>query len=127
MKKKVLVCDDEPHILESVSYVVRKLGHECLTAVNGEEALQQVRAEQPDVLVLDVRMPRLNGFAVCEALKQDEATRGVYVIMLTAFGQKQDEMNAQASGADEFMAKPFSPRRLKARLSEILGVAEQEQ
>jgi DNA-binding response OmpR family regulator len=125
--KKVLICDDEPHILESVSYVVHKLGHQCLTATNGEEALRAARQDQPDVLVLDVRMPKLDGYSVCEQLKSEVATRGIYIIMLTAFGQKQDERIAASVGADEFMTKPFSPRWLKVRLSKILGNAEEKQ
>ena len=125
--KKVLICDDEPHILESVGYVVRKLGHKCLTATNGEEALRRAREDQPDLLVLDVRMPKLDGYSVCEQLKSDVATRGIYIIMLTAFGQKQDERIAGSVGADEFMTKPFSPRCLKARLGELLGDTEDRQ
>lgn len=123
MKKKVLVCDDEPNIVESVVYVVDGLGCKCLTAVNGEEALQRARDELPEVLVLDVRMPKMDGYAVCAQLKSDVATVGIYIIMLTAFGQRRDEQAAQAAGADEFMAKPFSPRRLKTRLGELLGIS----
>lgn len=125
--KKILVCDDEPHILESVTYVVRKLGFECLTALNGEDGLHLAKTERPDLLILDVRMPKLNGFEVCAQLKGDEATRGIYIIMLTAFGQKQDEQSAEAAGADEFMAKPFSPRWLKTRLGQVLGAEERMQ
>ena len=124
MKKKVLVCDDEPHIAESVAYIVDSLGCECLTAVNGEEALQYARDELPEALVLDVRMPKMDGYAVCAQLKSDMATAGIYIIMLTAFGQRRDEEASEAAGADEFMAKPFSPRRLRIRLGELLGVAE---
>lgn len=122
--KKVLICDDEPLILESVEYVVQKLGYECLKAVNGEEALHMAQSERPDLLVLDVRMPKKNGFEVCRQLKQDQATQGIYIIMLTAFGQKQDEQTAEAAGADEFMTKPFSPRWLGIRLNSVLGGVE---
>ena len=125
--KKILICDDEPLILESVEYVVQKLGYECLKAVNGEEALCRARSERPDVMVLDVRMPKLNGFEVCQQLKGDKATRDIYIIMLTAFGQKQDEQAAEAAGADEFMAKPFSPRWLGIRLNAALGGVEDMQ
>lgn len=125
--KKILICDDEPLILESVEYVVQKLGYECLKAVNGEEALCLARSEQPDIMVLDVRMPKLNGFEVCQQLKGDKVTQGIYIIMLTAFGQKQDEQAAEAAGADEFMAKPFSPRWLGIRLNAALGGKEDAQ
>lgn len=121
MPKKVLVCDDEPYIVESVSYVVRKAGYEVVVAEDGEEALKAGRTEAPDLIFLDIMMPKLSGYDVCKQLKEDPATRGIYIVMLTARGQEEDERKAVEVGADEFMTKPFSPRKMRAKLQELLG------
>jgi two-component system, OmpR family, alkaline phosphatase synthesis response regulator PhoP len=120
MSKTVLVCDDEPYILESVSYVVREEGYAVLMADNGEDALRLARSAAPDVMILDISMPRKNGNLVCEELKAGAATRGIYVIVLTAMGQERDMQESYGCGADEFMTKPFSPRNLRKRLHELL-------
>jgi DNA-binding response OmpR family regulator len=120
MAKKVLICDDEPYIVESVSYVVRKAGFLVVTAEDGEEALAVARREKPDLVFLDIMMPKISGYEVCRTLKEDAATRGAYVVMLTARGQEEDEKRALGMGADEFMTKPFSPRKLRAKLHEVL-------
>lgn len=124
MAKKVLVCDDEPYIVESVSYVVRKAGYEVVTAEDGLEALDAGRREKPDLIFLDIMMPKMSGYDVCRQLKEDPTTRGAYIVMLTARGQEEDERKALEMGADEFMTKPFSPRKMRAKLEEILGAAE---
>jgi DNA-binding response OmpR family regulator len=121
MPKRVLVCDDEPYIVESVSYVVRRAGYEVLVAEDGDAALAAAQRERPDLVFLDIMMPGLPGDEVCRRLKADPATRGIYVVILTARGQEEDERRAREMGADEFMTKPFSPRKLQARLQEILG------
>jgi DNA-binding response OmpR family regulator len=115
------VCDDEPYIVESVSYVVRRAGYEVLVAEDGDAALAAAQREQPDLIFLDIMMPGLPGDEVCRRLKAEAATRGIYVVILTARGQEEDERRAREMGADEFMTKPFSPRKLQARLQEILG------
>jgi len=121
MRKKVLVCDDEPYIVESVSYVVRKAGYEVVVAEDGEEALAAALRERPDLIFLDIMMPRLSGYEVCRRLKEDPKARESYIVMLTARGQEEDERQALEMGANEFMTKPFSPRKMKAKLQEILG------
>ncbi len=121
--KKVLVCDDEPHILESVAYVARKEGYSVLTAENGEEAVRVARAERPGLVLLDLNMPVKSGYQVCEEIKGDPELRGTYVILLTAKGQEADRAKGVAAGADEYITKPFSPRKLRQRLAEILGAA----
>ena len=121
MSKKVLVCDDEPYIVESVSYVVRKAGFSVVVAEDGEEALRAAREEKPDLIFLDIMMPRLSGHEVCRQVKADPKTRDAYVVMLTARGQEEDERKAMEAGADEFMTKPFSPRKMRAKLQEVLG------
>lgn len=120
MAKTVLICDDEPYILESVSYVVKKEGFKVLTAENGEDALRIAEEQKPDLIFLDVEMPKKTGYEVCEVLKRNEMTRGIYVIMLTARGQVTDERKGFEMGADEYITKPFSPRKLIRRVHEIL-------
>ena len=121
MSKRVLICDDEPYIVESVSYVVRKAGFDVLTAEDGEEALAAAQREKPDLVFLDIMMPGLAGDEVCRRLKSDPSTRDTHVVILTARGQEEDERRAMEMGADEFMTKPFSPRKLRARILELLG------
>ena len=121
MPKRVLVCDDEPYIVESVSYVVRRAGYEVLVAEDGDTALAAAQRERPDLVFLAIMMPGRPGDEVCRRLKADPATRGISVVILTARGQEEDERRARELGADEFMTKPFSPRKLQARLQEILG------
>ena len=121
MAKKVLVCDDELYILEAVQYVVRRSGFEPLLAQNGEEALTITRKEKPDMIILDIIMPKMNGFDVCRQLKSDPVTRKIYIAMLTARGYESDSLTSQQCGADEFITKPFSPQKLQQRLYEILG------
>jgi DNA-binding response OmpR family regulator len=121
MLKKVLVCDDEPYIVESVSYVVRKAGYDVVIAEDGEEALAAALRERPDLIFLDIMMPKLSGYEVCRRIKADPTFRGAYIVMLTARGQEEDERQALDVGANEFMTKPFSPRKMKAKLLEILG------
>ena len=121
MSKRVLICDDEPYIVESVSYVVRKAGFDVVTAEDGEQALEAAHREKPDLVFLDIMMPGISGDEVCRRLKADPKTRDTHVVILTARGQEEDERRAMEMGADEFMTKPFSPRKLRARLLELLG------
>ena len=121
MPKRVLICDDEPYIVESVSYVVRRAGFDVLTAEDGDEALAAARRERPDLVFLDIMMPGIPGDEVCRRLKQDPATKSTHVVILTARGQEEDERRAMEMGADEFMTKPFSPRKLRARILQVLG------
>ena len=119
--KKILVCDDEPHILEAVAFVARKEGYTVLTAEDGETAVRVARAEKPGLVLLDLNMPIKSGYQVCEELKSDPELKGTHIIMLTAKGQDSDRARGKAAGADEYITKPFSPRKLRARLVEILG------
>jgi two-component system alkaline phosphatase synthesis response regulator PhoP len=118
--KQVLICDDEPNIIESVSYIVRNCGYDCLIAEDGEAALELAKSTVPDLMILDVRMPKLNGNQVCEQLKRDAATRNIHIIVLTASGQPNGHACSLACGADDFMTKPFSPRELGAKIKKIL-------
>ncbi len=119
-KKIILICDDEPNIRESIRYVVEKQGFESVLAVDGIEAYDKACALRPDLIVLDVGMPGMTGFEVCEKLRADAAFAKVKIIILTAFGQVTDQEKAVAVGADSFMVKPFSPRNLKQLLCQML-------
>lgn len=120
MPKTVLVCDDERHILESVTYVVRQEGYQVLTAEDGVQALHLAQTELPHLLLLDVILPQKNGFEVCRELKSDPATSRICIILLTCLGQERDMEQAYQSGADDFLTKPFSPRQLRQRLHQLL-------
>lgn len=116
----ILLADDDPYIIRSLSFVLRKEGFSVETAADGEAALKKARESGPAILFLDIMMPKMNGFAVCRAMKKDEVLRGTYVIGLTAKGQDLDRELMLKEGADEFMTKPFSPRELVARVREIM-------
>ena len=120
MSKKVLICDDEPFILESVKHVVKREGFDTITAEDGLKGLELAKREIPDLMILDVMMPEKTGYEVCKIIKDDSITRGIFVIILTARGQELDEKLGLEAGADEYMTKPFSPRKLRQRLHEIL-------
>jgi DNA-binding response OmpR family regulator len=120
MNRKVLIVDDELHILESVGYVVRSAGMEPLTAEDGEEAVRLAEAEKPDLIILDVMLPKLSGLQVCAHIRANPETRHIPILMLSARGQESDEVQGMQAGADDYMTKPFSPRRLKSRIEELV-------
>lgn len=125
MSKKVLIVDDEPHIrllLEQTLDELEDAGVEILTATNGREALELVESERPEIVLLDVMMPLVNGFDVCRAIKARPDLRGVYVMMLTAKGQEFDRATGAEVGADLYVTKPFDPDDVLARVAEVLGV-----
>ncbi|MEM9905477.1 MAG: response regulator, partial [Cyanobacteria bacterium P01_D01_bin.44] len=112
MNKTILIVDDEAHIRILMEQTLEDLedeGVELLTANNGAEALAMIQTEKPDLVFLDVMMPKMNGFEVCQAVKSDAATQDVYIIMLTAKGQEFDQQQGQAVGANLYMTKPFDP------------------
>ncbi len=109
MSHRVLVVDDEPFILRSLSFVLERAGFEVLQARDGDEALEALRDHHPQVCLLDVMMPRRSGYEVCEIVKGDPDLRDIYVIMLTAKGQEVARERGFAAGCDEYLTKPFSP------------------
>jgi DNA-binding response OmpR family regulator len=121
MPDKVLVVDDEPFILRSLGFVLERAGLTVATARNGEEALTALRDERPRLVILDVMMPRRNGYEVCEIIKGDPDLRDTYVILLTAKGQESARDRGLVAGADEYMTKPFSPSKIVERVREILA------
>jgi len=108
--RRVLVVDDEPYILRSLSYVLRREGLEVHEARTGREALEKVRAHRPGLVFLDAMMPEVSGFEVCQEIKADPSLAGTRVVILTARGQDQDR--GRAAGADLYLTKPFSPVRI---------------
>jgi DNA-binding response OmpR family regulator len=117
----ILIIDDEPYILRSLSYLLTREGYAVETASNGEEGLARVRDLRPPLVFLDIMMPHMNGYEVCEQVKQDPALAGTYVIMLSAKGQQIDRERGLLGGADEYMTKPFSPREVAQRVRTILA------
>ena len=112
MAKKILVVDDERHIVRLVQVNLEKAGYTVLTAYDGVEALEQVGKDKPDMIVLDVMMPRLDGFEVLKKLQADVSTRDIPVIMLTAKAQDADIFRGWSSGVSSYLTKPFNPREL---------------
>lgn len=119
--KTVLVCDDEPIILEAVSYIVEKEGYRLITANDGAEALSLAREVIPDLMLLDVNMPELTGFEVCEILKNEVVTKNICIVMFTANVQASDYKKAEQCGANGFIQKPFSPKKLKYQIRKFLS------
>lgn len=127
MAKKILIADDEPHIRILIEQCIEELeddGVELLTAADGEEAISVISAERPDLVLLDVMMPRMDGFQVCERIRQDPEIAGVHVILLTAKGQEYDRERGRRAGADEYLTKPFNPDELLERAREIVGARD---
>jgi DNA-binding response OmpR family regulator len=122
MSKKVLIADDEPNIVISLEFLLRREGFEVLVAVDGEEALVKARAERPDLVLLDVMMPKMNGFDVCQALRADPELASMRVLMLTAKGRETEVSKGLGLGADGYMTKPFSTKDLVAQVRVLLGV-----
>ena len=108
MATKVLIAEDDPNIVESLSFVLNRDGLEVSAALDGEAALRRLRSDPPDVMILDVMLPKRNGFEVLKLVKSDPALRALPVIVLTAKGQPQDRRMAESLGAESFMTKPFS-------------------
>ena len=121
MSGPILVIDDEPYILRSLSYLLQREGYTVETATNGEEGLLRVRTLRPPLVFLDIMMPHMNGYEVCEQVKQDPSLEDTYVIMLSAKGQQIDRERGLLGGADEYMTKPFSPREVAQRVRTILA------
>lgn len=126
MSKKILIVDDEPHIrllLEQTLEELEDEGVELLTADNGETALETIKAEQPQLVFLDVMMPKMNGFDVCQAVKHEFAIPDVYIVMLTAKGQEFDKKKGLDVGADMYMTKPFDPDVILEKAMEVMGLS----
>jgi DNA-binding response OmpR family regulator len=120
MPRKILVIDDEPDIVELVRYQAERAGFLCLTAGDGRSALRLARAEHPDLVILDLMLPDLDGLEVCRQLRHDPALTQLPIIMLTAKAEEVDRVVGLEVGADDYVVKPFSPRELMARVKAVL-------
>jgi DNA-binding response OmpR family regulator len=123
---KVLIVDDEPHIrllLEQTIEEIEDRDIEILVAENGEKALEMIKNERPGLVFLDVMMPKMSGFDVCNTVKNELKMNDVFIIMLTAKGQEFDRQRGGEVGADIYMTKPFNPDEIIARTLEVLGLA----
>ncbi|MBD6621174.1 response regulator transcription factor [Komarekiella sp. 'clone 1'] len=117
-KGKILVVDDEPGIRRILETRLSMIGYDVITARDGKEALSAFRQQTPDLIVLDVMMPKLDGFGVCQELRKES---DVLIIMLTALADVADRITGLKLGADDYMAKPFSPKELEARIARLMG------
>ena len=121
MKKyKIMAVDDEPDIVKLVKISLEMANFEVVEAFGGQEALDKVQAAQPDLILLDIMMPDINGFQVCEKIKADPATKHIPVILLTAKGQRGDAEQGLNAGADDYIIKPFDPYELGEQVFEML-------
>lgn len=125
MSNKILIVDDEPHIrllLEQTLEEFADNGVEIFTSGNGMEALEIIKAERPGIIYLDATMPGMNGYDVCNIVKNDLKLENVYIVMLTARGQELDKQRGVMAGADVYMTKPFNPETIIQKTSEVLGI-----
>jgi len=124
MAKKVLIADDEPNIVASLEFLMTKGGYQVEIARNGDEALALVESFGPDLVLLDVMMPRRSGYEVCRKMREHAEWRHIKVVMLSAKGREVEVSKGLSLGADAYVTKPFSNRELMAQVAALLGAAE---
>jgi len=118
--KSILIVDDEPNILLSLEFLMKQAGYEVHTSADGEDALQQIHSTIPDLVLLDINMPKRNGYEVCETVRADPKLSSVKIIMLTAKGRDVEREKGLALGADDYVVKPFSTQEVVDKVNEIL-------
>ncbi|MDG4598080.1 MAG: response regulator [Candidatus Contendobacter sp.] len=123
MANKILVVDDEPNIVLSLEFLMKQAGFQVRTASDGEVALTAIAAEPPDLMLLDVMMPRKNGYEVCQAVRANPDWKDIRIIMLTAKGREVEREKGLALGADDYITKPFSTQEVVERVRELLAGA----
>lgn len=121
MAGEILIVDDEPNIVLSLEFLMKKEGYRVRTASNGEEALHAIRESKPDLVLLDVMMPRMDGYEVCEAVRNDPEMKTVRIVMLTAKGREVEREKGLALGADDYVTKPFATRDLVEKVREFMN------
>jgi len=121
MAKKILIVDDEPNIVLSLEFMMKREGYEVAVAGDGEAALAQVASFVPDLVLLDVMMPKKSGYEVCQLLRADPARAGLKIVMLTAKGRDSEVAKGMALGADAYVTKPFATRDLVAQVKSLLA------
>ncbi|MFY9821706.1 MAG: response regulator [Thermoanaerobaculia bacterium] len=123
-KRRVLIVDDEPNIVLSLEFLLRQQGYEVSVARDGEEALAAAEEQRPDLVVLDVMLPGLDGFEVCRGLRERPENAGLKILLLTARGREVERVRGLEEGADAYVRKPFSTRQLMKTVAELLGRPE---
>lgn len=118
---RILIAEDEPDIRELVAFTLRFAGHEVVATSNGEEALQQAGSIIPDLILMDVRMPKMTGYDACRAMKADPSLKDIPIVFLSAKGQDAEIQTGLDAGAEEYLLKPFAPDQLVERVRAILG------
>jgi len=121
MAKRILVAEDEPNILLSLDFLLKTAGHDVSLARDGEEALRKLHEVRPDLIVLDIMLPRVNGFEICRRIREDPALRETKVLMLTARGRQTEVARGLEAGANAYMTKPFATKELLRAVTELLG------
>lgn len=119
-KKKIVIIEDEPDILEVLSYNLKREGYEIHTAADGIRGLALVRQQVPDLVLLDLMLPGMDGVEICSSIKKDPQTQSTLIVMVTAKGEESDIVLGLGVGADDYISKPFSPRELVARVKAVL-------
>lgn len=122
MSRSVLVVDDEPNIVLSLEFIMKQAGFEVRVARDGDEALGAIEASPPDLVLLDVMMPKRDGYDVCQTIRANPAWKAIHIIMLTAKGRDIEREKGMALGADDYITKPFSTREVIARVEQFLEV-----
>jgi CheY-like chemotaxis protein len=120
-EKRVLVADDDPVILRLIQVNLELEGYQVLTANNGEEAVETATAEHPDLVILDIMMPRMDGYQACEQLKSETATQDIPIVFLSAKAQQADIEKGKSFGVEEYLTKPFDPTELLAVVDRLVG------
>jgi len=126
MRNRVLVVEDDQDLVELLDFNLRSAGFSTSTASNGVEALQMARSVLPDLILLDLMLPELDGFAVCEILRREPATASVPIIILTAMSSELARFTGLECGANDYITKPFSPKQLVSRVGQMLGLEEND-
>jgi len=119
--KKILIVDDEADIIEILQFVLEAEGFECITAFDGEEGLKLAKEAHPDLIILDVMMPKINGYKICRLLKYDSKYKDIPILMITARSQEEDKVIGEETGADEYITKPFNVDYVAQRVKSFLG------
>lgn len=124
MSRKILIADDEANIVRSLQFLMKREGFEVLVAADGDDALAQIAAHRPDLVLLDVMMPRKSGYEVCQLVRANADWSAIKVVLLTAKGRDVDVEKGLAMGADAYITKPFATKDLVAKVRDMLGLAE---
>ena len=124
LRKRVLIAEDEPNIVVSLEFLLQGAGHEVSIARDGQQAIDTIRRSKPHLVVLDLMLPRVNGFDVCRLVREDPALKDVKILMLTARGRETEMTRGLEAGANAYMTKPFATRDLLRTVSELLETVQ---